>query len=147
METFEREQPGVAAKGNEHPLMMKPHSQFSLEVDSHPSAPMIIAAQPVQQRWQQQWETAPNTTWAMRMSFCSTICCCLWCGITAIVWTNVALSEIHNGHYSKARKKLKTAWACITLSIMTGSFIIVWYLAYTYKSMEQRHREQDAYEP
>ncbi|XP_070202107.1 uncharacterized protein [Littorina saxatilis] len=50
METFKREQPGEAPKRNEHSLMMKPHSHFSPEVDSHPSAPMIITAQPVQQR-------------------------------------------------------------------------------------------------
>ncbi|XP_070202111.1 uncharacterized protein [Littorina saxatilis] len=147
METFEREQPGVAAKGNEHPLMMKPHSQFSLEVDSHPSAPMIIAAQPVQQRWQHQGQTEPATTCTMVMSVVSTLCCCLCFGIAAIAATIGATSEIRDGQYSKARRKLNIARVFIALSIVTGSVIIVWYCVNKYQGYGKHDTDQDMYKP
>ncbi|KAK7105926.1 uncharacterized protein [Littorina saxatilis] len=125
METFKREQPGEAPKRNEHSLMMKPHSHFSPEVDSHPSAPMIITAQPVQQR--RQGETAPSTNCTLVMSIWSTTCCICFGG-AAILCTLMASKEIRDGQYSKARRTLKQTWALIALTIVTGSVLIVVYM-------------------
>ncbi|KAK7105928.1 uncharacterized protein [Littorina saxatilis] len=150
METFELEQPGVAPKRNENSRMMKPYTHFSPEVDSHLSAPMIITAQPVQQRWQQQGVTAPATTCTFVMSVVSTLCCCLCFGVAALALTTEARSEIYKGQYFKARRKLTIARVYIALSIVTGSVgiaYIIWYNGTKFQGYFIHATGQDMYEP